>query len=104
MPVPPRKQQKRSQVDTFSLPSPCSSPFVPSVPSVVTESNASTSTVGEPVPNLPRSSPSGEDPQITANAAMMARIKMLEQENASFKCSLEMAWTKPFRLNITHDD
>ena len=87
------KHPKQSLVDDSLSPS-------PSVLSVVNESEVSTSTLGESELNSPPLPTSRKDLKVTVSAAMMARIKMLEQENASLKCSLET-----FRLDhISHDE
>ena len=103
VPAPPRKRHKHSKQSLVDdTPSPSHSP---SVLSVVTECDASTSTLGESELNSPSLPTSREDLEITVSAAMMARIKMLEQENASLKFSLEMSLRKPFRLDhISHDE
>lgn len=108
VPLSPKKKQKRakrSPADNLSL-----TPSTPSESPVVSESITSMSTVGESECNVPTPSTSNTDEdrrdlQITVNAALMARIEVLEHENASLKRSLEASSKKPFRLeDIAHDD
>lgn len=110
LPLPPRKVCKQGK-RLFSSSASCS----PSL-SVLESDNSSTVTAGEiePSPSTTSTSSANErssdiqissDLQITVNAAVMARIEMLEHENTRLKHLLDTASKKPFRLeDIAHDD
>ena len=103
LPAPPRKKRKQRK-QSVSSSSSCS--YSPSVQSL--ESDNSTCSVDEnsSVLSTPSRSSVGEDNdlQIIVNSALLARIEVLERQNASLKRSLESV-KKPFQLEeIAHDD
>ncbi len=100
LPVPPRKRHKPSKRSLSLSLSPSSS---------ITESDATTSGQNEGSPTVPLTTElvgeRSEDLQVTMTAALMARIDILEQENATLKQSLEAAAKRPFRLaDVLHDN
>lgn len=108
VPVQSKKGKERVKTSLFERPSPSSH-------STLADSTATTSTLGEAEYDSPLPSTSNldmetdterrEDLEITVNAALMARIELLEQENASLKRAVVSSCKKPFRLeDIAHDD
>ena len=54
---------------------------------------------------LPSTSSSKDDAYLTVNAALMAKIEMLESENAALKQKVSTTEKAPFRLeDVMHDD
>ena len=107
VPVRPKQGKKRVKKSLFERPSPSHS--------TLPDSAATTSTLGDSeydssLPStsnvdMERDTERREDLEITVNAALMAHIEVLEQENANLKRAVEASGKKPFRLeDIAHDD
>ena len=106
VPVRPKQGKKQVKKSLFER----SSPLHSTLPDSAATSTLGDSEYDSSLPStsnvdMERDTERREDLEITVNAALMARIEVLEQENANLKRAVEASGKKPFRLeDIAHDD